>query len=146
MAAPRRSKEEQLQLVHECRSSGLTTAEWCRREGILVNTYYTWIERLIKRGLMERPVTIPQRVITGPIAPEIIKVQVEQAAAPALVKGNPDRPIPIQEERCEKLQSIGNGAVMEIDIHGIRIRVTNDIQPQLLAESFRVIGGVLNVR
>ena len=146
MTALRRGQDEQLQLVHECRSSGLTAAEWCRQEGIHINTYYTWIERLTKRGLLERPVTIPQRIVREPIAPEIIKVQVEPPAAPAVVKENQDQPISIQKEHREKLQSVKNGAVMEIDIHGIRIKVTNDIDLQLLAESLRLIGGVLNVR
>lgn len=141
MAAPRRSQEEQLQLVHECRSSGLTAAEWCRREGIRMDTYYTWIERLSKRGLLEKPVTIPQRIVTEPFAPEIVKVQVEKAAAPVLTKDYPAHPIPIQEERSEKPRSDRGGAVMEIDIRGIRIKVTNEVKPQLLAETLRLAGG-----
>ncbi len=141
MTAPRRSREEQLQLVHECRSSGLTVAEWCRREGIIADTYHTWVERLTKRGLLEKPVTIPQRVVTEPFAPEIVKVQVEQPAAPALVKDYPDHPVPIQGERREKAKSDRSGAVMEIDIRGIRIKVTNDINPQLLFETLRLAGG-----
>ncbi len=141
MAAPRRSQEEQLQLVHECRSSGLTVAEWCCREGILVDTYYTWVERLTKRGLLERPVTIPQRIVTEPFAPEIVKVQVEQPLVPGVTKEYPEYPISIQEERHEKPKTGRSGAVMEIDIRGIHIKVTNDINPQLLVETLRLAGG-----
>lgn len=31
---PRVSKEEQLKLINECRSSGMTDSDWCREHGI----------------------------------------------------------------------------------------------------------------
>ncbi|MFQ9619318.1 MAG: hypothetical protein ACLRZF_07345 [Waltera sp.] len=33
---PRVSKEEQLKLINECRSSGMTDSDWCREHGIAV--------------------------------------------------------------------------------------------------------------
>ena len=63
MRAQRRTPEEQLELVRLCRASGLTIAEWCRREGINPDTYSTWIERLQKRGMLEKAAqmnTIPE--------------------------------------------------------------------------------------
>ena len=51
MRAQRRTPEEQLEMVLLCQASGLTIAEWCRREGIIPDTYSTWVERLQKRGI-----------------------------------------------------------------------------------------------
>ena len=33
---PRVSKEEQLKLINECRSSGMTDSDWCREHGAAV--------------------------------------------------------------------------------------------------------------
>ena len=40
---PRVPKEEQLKLINECRSSGMTDIDWCREHGIAVSTFYTSI-------------------------------------------------------------------------------------------------------
>ena len=74
MAAPRRTPEEQLKQVTACRASGLTVTEWCEREDIQISTYYTWVERLTKKGMLEKPVAIPQRIIRKPYSPDIVKV------------------------------------------------------------------------
>ena len=49
MYAARKTPEEQYQLVLECRRSGLTDCDWCRKNGINPNTFYTWISRLRKK-------------------------------------------------------------------------------------------------
>ena len=78
--ARRRNAEEQLQLIAECRSSGLCIAEWCRREGIRPDTYYTWVERLQAKGKLEKAAPVPQRVVQNPYVPDIVKVEVNQPA------------------------------------------------------------------
>ena len=78
--ARRRSTNEQLQLIAECRASGLTIAEWCRREGINPGTYDSWIERLQKKGILEKAADLPQRIVTQPYMPDIVKVEVNQPA------------------------------------------------------------------
>lgn len=43
MANTRKSrvpKEEQLKLINECRTSGMTDTDWCREHGIAVSTFY----------------------------------------------------------------------------------------------------------
>ena len=43
---PRVPKEEQLKLINECRSSGMTDIDWCREHGIAVSTFYYWVKQL----------------------------------------------------------------------------------------------------
>lgn len=50
MRAKRISPEEQLRLVMECRSSGLSDYQWCQMNGINSGTFYNWVSRLRKRG------------------------------------------------------------------------------------------------
>ena len=47
---PRVPKEEQLKLINECRSSGMTDIDWCREHGIAVSTFYYWIKQLRKES------------------------------------------------------------------------------------------------
>ena len=51
---PRVSKEEQLKLINECRSSGMTDSDWCREHGIAVSTFYYWVKQL-RRELAQIP-------------------------------------------------------------------------------------------
>ena len=47
---PRVPKEEQLKLINECRSSGMTDIDWCREHGIAVSTFYYWVKQLRKES------------------------------------------------------------------------------------------------
>ena len=47
---PRVSKEEQLKLINECRTSGMTDIDWCREHGIAVSTFYYWVKQLRKEA------------------------------------------------------------------------------------------------
>lgn len=87
----RRSAEEQLQLIAECRASGLSIAEWCRRGGIRPDTYYTWVERLQAKGMLEKAATVPQRVVQNPYVPDIVKVEVNQPAQTDYSQNQPEQ-------------------------------------------------------
>ena len=139
MRTNRRTPEEQLEMVRLCRASGLTIAEWCRREGIKPDTYYTWTERLRKRGMLEKAAPIPQKIVNQPFAPEIVKVQVEPPEQQIQYPGLP----PTDQEAAS---STCNEQVLEINIQGICIKATNHIDPQLLFETLRLIGGGSGVR
>lgn len=140
MRARARCAEEQLQLIGECRKSGLTIAEWCRREGIRPDTYYTWVDRLKRRGLLESEATIPQRIVRE-YAPDIVKVTVEQPAA--MTNGlSQAAPSPLMADYPEPTTA-SKGAVMEVALGAVRIKVTNQVNPQLLAQTIQLIGGSL---
>ena len=84
--------------------------------------------------MLEKAVTMPQKIVTQPFAPEIVRVQVEppeqQIQYPSLPPANK-----------EPAFSTRNEQVLEINIRGIRIKATNHINPQLLIETLRLIGG-----
>ena len=48
--ANRRSPDEWLQLIQECRRSGLTDRTWCEQHGILVSSFYNAVKRLRKKA------------------------------------------------------------------------------------------------
>lgn len=142
MAAPRRTPEEQLKQVTACRASGLTVTEWCEREDIQISTYYTWVERLTKKGMLEKPVAIPQRIIRKPYSPDIVKVEV---AAPIVSESTS---ISNRESDCSLTYAteasspvFNNDVAMEISYGQVQIKITNQVNPQLLADMIRLLGG-----
>lgn len=145
MRAQRRTPEEQLEMVRLCRASGLTIAEWCRREGIIPDTYSTWVERLRKRGMLEKAAPVAQRIVNEPYAPEIVRVQVE-APVQSEPKPFPCLPRANMGSTSTTVPSSRNEQVLEINIRGIRIKATNHVDPKLLFETLRLIGGGPGVR
>ena len=53
---------ERLEMIRACQASGLSVAEWCRRNGLNDNTYFNWVTRLRKKGLLETPAVIPETI------------------------------------------------------------------------------------
>ena len=138
MLTPIATEEERLRIIHECQQSGLTANEWCRQHGHRWNTYHTWVTRLRKKGLLETAATVPTVMIHEPELPDIVKVD---------LSGRRDiRPVgyetaSIWQEDPDSGEA-GKTAVIEIDVAGIRVKATNQVNPQLLAEVIRQIGGV----
>ena len=131
--------------ITACRASGLTVREWCEQEDIQISTYYTWVERLTKKGLLEKPVAIPQRIIRKPYSPVIVKVEV---AAPIVLESTSIRN---RESDCgltyaaEAPSPVFNGDVaMEVRYGQVQIKITNQVSPQLLADMIRFLGGNSN--
>ena len=52
MRAKRISSDEQLKLIMECRQSGLSDYHWCQANDINPGTFYNWISRLRKKGMV----------------------------------------------------------------------------------------------
>lgn len=125
---------QRLELIRACRASGLTVAEWCRRNGLNDNTYHNWVTRLRKKGFLETPATIPESIPHGPIQQEIVKVEIASEPAPILRQEPP---------KADNVPKKTEGAVMEVAFGQIRIKVTNQVNPQLLAQALHLLGGGL---
>ena len=52
--APGRSLDEWMELVTECRQSGLTDAAWCNEHGISPSCFYNAVTRLHKKPVRYR--------------------------------------------------------------------------------------------
>ena len=128
---------ERLQLIKDWQLSGLTISEWCRRNGIHKNTFSNWIHRFRKQGLLETPAVIPEPIIRDPVSQDIVKIEVARNSGSA-TSGI------ISETAAnfrESLFSDSQGPVMEITLGSVQIKVSNQVNPQLLAEAIRLLGG-----
>lgn len=43
-------KEDQIKLIMECRTSGLSDYQWCEQTGIHPGNFYNWVSKLRKNG------------------------------------------------------------------------------------------------
>ena len=128
---------ERLRLIKDWQQSGLSISEWCRRNGIHPNTFCNWIHRSRKQGLLETPAVVPQPIVQDPVPQDIVKIEVvprdRESVATTMIQAKKDP--------LEAIPSSNKVAVMEILIGNIRIKATNQINPQLLSETIRLLGG-----
>ena len=132
--AQKRSKEEQLQLITECRQSGLSDAEWCRQHNVCVSTFYNWIKRLRKEAC-EVPKASYGHSLTESPKPDIVKVDI--------LPDIPEVAVFSASETTAEL-NIDNSHTIEIAISDITIRVTNQANPALLAQMIRILRGKIS--
>ena len=138
MRSKRTSPEEQLRLITKCRQSGLTDYEWCQQHNIKVSTFYTWVHRRKQSGDINIPAVIPTVVRKEPEQPDIVKIKIEgekqitTAPKPVLT------PEPPAETR-PAMQTQSGYPVMEVIMSDVHLRVTNDVNPVLLAETVRLL-------
>lgn len=140
MRSKRTSPEEQLRLITECHQSGQTDHEWCEQHNIKISTFYTWIHRLKQSGGIDIPAVLPTVVRKEAEHPDIVKIKIEGERSAAAVLKPTHIPAPESpEETLHATQTQPGCPVMEVIIRGVHLRVTNDINPNLLAETIRLL-------
>ena len=101
------------------------------------DSFYTWIYRMKKKGLIDIPATIPTAIPKGKAQPEIVKIQVEPKPAEISMPAQN-----VERQMQPPLLPTPSGIpVMEVTIEGIQLRVTNDVNPQMLAQTIQFLRG-----
>ena len=131
--SPSRSDEEWFRIINECRRSGLSDSQWCKQHDIRESTFFCAVSRLRKKAY-----AIPNRDKSIDILPdslpkqEVVRIDIE--------------PEPLQLSKPEPMQVmpvtyLDNSHTIEIDVHGINIRVFNSVDRELLKTVFSALGG-----
>lgn len=136
MYAARKTPEEQYQLVLECRRSGLTDCDWCRKNGINPNTFYTWISRLRKKACY----AIPEPSISS--APN--KCPTQEIVRVDILPEAPFCKSSTQENTFLPVQAAQNASPsIEIEADGITFRFSGPVEASLYEKTLLMIGGRL---
>ena len=121
--APGRSLDEWMDLVTECRQSGLTDAAWCNEHGISPSCFYNAVTRLRKKACQ-----IPDPVGKASILDltshkqDVVQIAIEPESSPAeLIPDNGSGSV-----------HLDNSHTIEIEANGLLIRMSNEIKPVLL--------------
>lgn len=129
--------DQQLQLIMECRSSGLTDYQWCQEHDINPGTFYNWVKRHRQKACSIIP-GVEDRKMTHPVPSsrqEVVRIDPKQ-----LPKELPEPFVPEQAAPLELPSASGH--TLEIELDGAVLRVSNDISPGLLAQTLRILRGM----
>ncbi len=123
---PRIPKSEQLKLIHECRKSGMTDADWCRLNDITPSTFYNWLSRARKDASIAIPEPNYGHTPEPLPKPDIVPVEFCTASAAEIKHSTP----PVQT-------NLDNAHVIEVLTEQITIRISNGADLALVS---RILG------
>lgn len=112
MRNKRRTDEEWLSLIQECRSSGSSDRAWCEQNDISINTFYNTVTRLRKKACM-----VPETA--GPTMddpPEIVPLSL--AGESRAQMPDPTRPWPADAASL--------GEALTVMVNGCKVAVNNN--------------------
>ena len=122
----RYTTEEKMELITRCRQSGLSDYEWCRENNINSSTFYYWIKKLHTEACELETAPAVKTVQKQ----EIVKVDIFQDNAP-LVHRSTDTSTTSDTE-----------VALELMINDSVIKIHNNVNPTLLAQTIRIIRGL----
>lgn len=128
MSTPRRTANEQYQLIMECRNSGLSDYQWCTEHDINPGTFYNWVKRLRKKACFDIPPANGRDAYKAAPKQEIVKLEVL-----------PDIPAVMDSAPIETVQSFSSA--IEIRSGAVSVRISNDVDPRLLSQIIRCMTG-----
>lgn len=119
---PRRSDEEWIRLIHECRTSGLSDRSWCEEHHIQPSKFYYHIRRLRAKAceITERETAVVQKQ-------EVVPVSFSEE--PVYVP--PVKNIPQEELHSEP--------VVTLKMNGIQLDISNRAARETIANVLSVL-------
>lgn len=137
MRSPRRSADEQYNLIVECRSSGLSDQQWCLQHDINPSTFYNWVKRLRAKKCYDIPPATSQNGLTAAVRQDVVKVEILPDTSSHLHEAA----VTSQSTDTKQAFSRPLAAPIEISLNEAVVRITNDVDPRLLAQILRSLGG-----
>lgn len=120
---PGRSLDEWMELVNECRQSGLTDAAWCNEHGISPSCFYNAVTRLRKKACqIPDPAPKASTLDLTSHKQDVVQIAIEPEISSAEL---------IPNGRNSSMH-LDNSHTIEIEAKGLLIRMSNAIQPTLL--------------
>lgn len=137
MKIKRISTDEKLQLIMECRNSGLSDYQWCKRHDINPSTFYNWINRLHKKGNVI-PEALPDRK-KPQFKQEVVKLELVHEDVSLSTKVN---------ETMKTFENHTNtlNLAVEIVLENATVRFFHGIDQQLVETMLNCLGGVIHAR
>ena len=121
--APGRSLDEWMELVTECRQSGLTDTAWCTGHGISPSSFYNAVTRLRKRACqIPDPAGKASTLDFTSHKQDVVQIAIEP-------ENSPEELLP---HTGTSSMYLDNSHTIEIEAQGLLIRMSNHVQPVLL--------------
>ena len=108
----RRTDQEWLSLIQECRSSGFSDRNWCEQNNISINTFYNTVTRLRKKACM-----IPEATgSTMDDSPEIVPLSLVRESHAHVLDSPRQLPTDVTS----------SGEALTIMVNGCKVAVSNN--------------------
>ena len=121
--APGRSLDELMELITECRQSGLTDAAWCNEHGISPSCFYNAVTRLRKKACqIPDPAPKASTLDLTSHKQDVVQIAIEPENSPTEMFPN----------MKNSSMYFDNSHTIEIETKGLLIRMSNNVQPVLL--------------
>ena len=121
--APGRSLDELMELITECRQSGLTDAAWCNKYGISPSCFYNAVTRLRKKACqIPEPAGKASTLDLTAHKQDVVQIAIEPESSPA----------ELISDSGSGSTHLDNSHTIEIEAKGLLVRMSNDVQPVLL--------------
>ena len=129
----RRTLDEWYKLVTQCRQSGLSDEQWCLCNGIKKYSLYSAIKRLRQKAYaIPKPMRNSHDEIHDLTLPKQDVVQVDII----------DDIQPPKEYIPSVAPHLDNSHTIEINLGRANIRISNTVDPVVLSETLKILGGL----
>ncbi|MCR5755315.1 MAG: transposase [Acetatifactor sp.] len=125
-------KAEQVELIMECRRSGLSDYQWCQNHGIHPGTFYNWVSKLRKAGYQ-----IPDsesRTAALPVKQEVVKLE--------MVESTISTPVKMEQNVSPVLAPTLPEIAAEIECRAFKVRFYQGADAALIQNILHCIGGM----
>ena len=124
-----------MQLIMECRTSGLSDYQWCEQNGINKSSFYNWVNRLRKAGYQFPDFESKKHNL--PTKQEVVKVEV--------LSNKLEESRVIEKQNARTLKSVvtvsDHAPAVEIQMAGTTIKFFNSTNPEILKYTLEYLGG-----
>ena len=79
-----------LQIVSQCRDSGLSVRQWCQEHDVNISSYYTWQRKVYAMAQAQQEIQLAEITPEQPVRPDGIAVTVRIAGAEADIHNGAD--------------------------------------------------------
>lgn len=131
--ANRRSQDEWLQLIQECRRSGLSDRTWCEQHGILVSSFYNAVKRLRKKAC-----DIPYVSNRRTYALDLTSANKQEAVQIDICPDPYPEAVPSAKQMCPAVH-LDNSHTLELVMDNVSLKVSNSVDPYLLQQVIRML-------
>jgi transposase-like protein len=135
MHAKRKSADEQYELIMECRNSGLSDYQWCQEHDIKPGTFYNWVKRLRRKACYDIPPATGRGSYKASAKQEVVKLEVIDSYDS--IKSVPA----CNEDTFIIADNPTSQTTIEISLGAAVIKISNAVDPVLLAQVLKSVGG-----
>lgn len=120
------TKQQKIDMIMQCRNSGLSDYQWCKQNGISSSSFYNWTQQLKRAGEI-LPDVASKDLYKATAKQDVVKLEIiDDISLPVVPDSTSEQSSPV-----------------EIIIGKATIRISNDTNPSLLTQLMTCLGGFL---